>query len=159
MNKSFLLLCVLAASGCTVSTGRKTQGDPRYQLNVSRNLSPNRISHYEEKYDIFRGEFVYEAVHTREHEIKSTTRYYDQCIAGKLPYNPYSSMTMTRGKPWLYEALPDHQIEWLIEQYHKEAVRHEAFSEAYFQKLKSDYISFANKLSELLKERNQNNES
>tara|TARA_R100001463_G_scaffold20940_6_gene50732 strand:+ start:1527 stop:1982 length:456 start_codon:yes stop_codon:yes gene_type:complete len=151
MSKSFLLLCLLAASGCTVSTGIKTQGDPRYDLNLSRNLSPNRVSHYERKYDIFRGKFVTEAVHTREYQIKTKIRYYDQCIAGEMPYNPYSSMTMIRGKPWLYEALPDHQIEWLIEQYHKRAKRTKI--------LRSEYISFANKLSELLKERNQNNES
>ena len=105
MNKSFLLLCVLAASGCTVSTGIKTQGDPRYDLNLSRNLSPNRISHYERKYDIFRGEFVTEAVYTREHQIKSQINYYDKCIAGKEPHNPYSSMTMLQS--WMIEALPD----------------------------------------------------
>ena len=115
----------------------------------------DRISHYQKRYDILRQEFYYKTVYTREHQIKTKIRYYDQCIAGEKPYNPYSSMTMTRGKPWLYEALPDHQIKWLIEQYHKQAVRHEASDKAYRQKLNSDYISFANKLSELLEERKQ----
>lgn len=157
MNKYFLLLCVLATSGCTINTGRKTQGDPRYDLNLSRNRSPNRISHYETKYDIFRGEFVYEAVHTREYQIKTKIRYYDQCIAGEKPHNPYSSMTMLQS--WMIEALPDYQIEWLIERCHKVVMRHKGSTKPYRQRLNDKFVNFINRLSETLKERNQNNES
>lgn len=149
--KSILsLLCLLAASGCSVGVGsnKQFQRDPIYGL-PNYNPDPDRISHYERRYDIFRKEFYYETVYktSREQQIKSKIKFYDQCIAGEKPFNPYSSMTMIRGKPWLYEALPDHQIEWLIEQYHKRAKRH--------KRLRSEYISFANKLSELLKERKQ----
>jgi hypothetical protein len=151
MNKSFLLLCVLAASGCTVSTGIKTQGDPRYDLNLSRNLSPNRISHYERKYDIFRGEFVTEAVYTPEHQIKIQINYYDKCIAGKKPFNPRSTMSVLSSD--MLKALPDHQIEWLYEQYLKHANKSRS------ERLQPRYENFANELSEILKERNQNNES
>ena len=147
-SKSILsLVCLLAASGCTVSTGRKTQGDPRYDLNLSRNRSPKRISHYEEKYDIFRGEFVYEAVYTREHQIKSQINYYDKCIAGKEPFNPRSTMSVLSSD--MLKELPDHQIEWLYEQYLKHAKKSTS------ERLQPRYENFANELSETLKERAQ----
>ena len=153
MNKSFLLLCVLAASGCSVGMGTKTQ----YQRGSNGlpiwNPDPDRISHYEKRYDIFRQEFYYKTVYknSREQQIKTKIKFYDQCIAGKVRFYPNSGMTSIRGKPWLYKALPDHQIEWLIEQFHERAKK--------TKRNRSEYISFANKLSELLKERKENNES
>ena len=153
MSKSFLLLCLLAASGCTVSTGIKTQGDPRYDLNLSRNLSPNRVSHYERKYDIFRGEFVTEAVPTREYELQGYINWYNACMRGERPTNWYNTWASLNRKPWLVDELPEYQIEWIIEGF-------DTYSKKYPTCWKSGRLSDkSQKLSELLKERNQNNES
>lgn len=115
-SKSILsLVCLLAASGCTVSTGRKTQGDPRYDLNLSRNRSPNRISHYEEKYDIFRGEFVYEAVPTREYKLQGLINWYNAIMRGEYQTGWYGTWASLSRDPWLMDELPKHQIEWMIQ--------------------------------------------
>ena len=153
MNKSFLLLCVLAASGCTVSTGIKSQGDPRYDLNLSRNLSPNRVSHYEKKYDILRGEFVTEAVPTREYEAQGYINWYNAVMRGEYQPNWYNTWASLNRNTWLRDALPEYQIEWIIEGF-------DAYSKKYPTCYEASLLSdMSQKLSETLKERNQNNES
>ena len=153
MNKYFLLLCVLATSGCTINTGRKTQGDPRYDLNLSRNRSPNRISHYETKYDIFRGEFVYESVPTRERKIESFIKWNDTIMRGERKTGWYGTWASLNRNSWFIDELPERQIKWMIEGFDTYRKKHPTSWKA------GRFADMSQKLSETLKERNQNNES
>ena len=145
--KSILsLLCLLAASGC--STGLRTTSHPDAP-SLAGNTGSYMISHYEMEYNPLYREWQPRTVYTREHQIKVKTKYLDQCISGEKSLNEYSSYMTLKDKPWLIDALPEYQIEWLIQ-------KNNTYCERYPTDWKVKYLTkFSQILSRSLEEKKQ----
>lgn len=170
MQKVFLLLCLLAASGCKFFP-KTTQ----YRIEDGFvKPKPKHVLHYKRTYSPFRDEFIYKPVYTldghtpitddeyrinrREQRIKRQVDYYDKCIAGEEPHNLSSTIRVLSYTSWSYllEGLPNYQVEWLIDQCHKEVMSETKKATTPLRKRRIDkYVNFKNRLSETLKERNQ----